>query len=245
MTNQTMTIYAQTLVDNRNYKNGKMNGEALGVPNARAWANAVKALRIPAYAIRQYRHANMGNAETVEPCDMTPFFNALHSVLALVGEVNGAKLDIHNMGEEVLAHAVRIVTIDLTVEMSNARLFLRYAQKAIDDPASIKSMVAMDEDVAAFLARLVAAIDAEDDLDAIVEECKAEVKRLESEPNNCKRNLAIQTESAFVKAVELLLGDAITKQAMKTAEEVAAEEEAKRQARRAKTAAKKAAKKNA
>jgi hypothetical protein len=72
-----------------------------------------------------------------------------------------------------------------------------------------------------------------------------EVKRLEGLPGNCKRIPEIVKEAAFVRAVEILLGDAISKQSAKSAEAVAAEEEAKRQARREATKAKRAAKKAA
>lgn len=213
-----MTIFAEALADNRNYKNARIDGKSVGVVNARTWSNAVKALRYPAYAIRQYRHANLGNAETVAPCDTTALYTALRVVLDLVGVVNGAKLDTQNCAEEIISNASRIRTIDISNEMAQARC----------DKKSAKT--AMDED------------ENEDTIKAYEDIC-AEVERLESEPGNCKKIIEIQTESAFVKAVELLLGDAITKQTMKTLEEVQAEEEAKRQARRAKTAAKKAQKK--
>lgn len=213
-----MTIFAEALADNRNYKNARIDGKSVGIAEYRAWSNAVKALRYPAYAIRQYRHANLGNAETVTPCDMTNLFKALHVVLDLVGIVNGAKLDAKNCAEEIIAQASRIRTIDITPEMAHARLEKRNAKKALDENENDETRKAYDD-------------------------ATAEVERLESEPNNCKKIIEIQTETAFVKTVELLLGDAITKQTMKTLEEVLAEEEAKRQARRAKTAAKKAAKK--
>ena len=213
-----MTIFAEALADNRNYKNARIDGKSVGVAECRAWGNAVKALRYPAYAIRQYRHANLGNAETVAPCDMTALYTALHTVLDLVGVVNGAKLDAKNCAEEIISNASRIRTIDVTPEMAHARLVKRTTKSAMEENEN------------------------EDTIKAYEDAC-AEVIRLEAEPNNCKKIIEIQTETAFVKAVEVLLGDAITKQTMKTLEEVLAEEEAKRQTRRAKTAAKKAAKK--
>lgn len=216
--NTKMSIYAEALADNRNYKNARIDGKSVGVAESRAWSNAVKALRYPAYAIRQYRHANLGNAETVAPCDMTALYTALHTVLDLVGVVNGAKLDTKNCAEEIIANATRIRVIDITPEMAKARCDKNVAKKALDENDN-------------------------EDTRKAYEDAKAEVERLESEPNNCKKIVEIQTETTFIKAVEILLGDAITKQSMKTLEEVLAEEEAKRQERRAKTAAKKAAKK--
>lgn len=215
---KTTTIYAEALADNRNYKNARMDGKTIGVSESRTWNNAVKALRLPAYAVAQYRHANLANAEIVAPCDLSPLYSALHTVLDLVGEVNGAKLHAENIAEVVIANASRIRTIDISNEMASARYEKRQAKKALDEDDSAENQTAYDN-------------------------AKAEVERLESEPNNCKKLFEINNESAFVKVVEVALGDAINGQCMKSAEQVAAEEEAKRQERRAKTAAKKAAKK--
>lgn len=215
---KTTTIYAEALADNRNYKNARMDGKTIGVAESRAWNNAVKAMRFPAYAVAQYRHDNMANAEVAAPCDLSPLYAALRVVLNLVGEVNGAKLHAENVAEIVVTNASRIRTIDISEEMAHARLEKRLAKKALDEKDSAENQTAYDN-------------------------ACAEVERLESEPNNCTKLFEINSESAFVKAVEVALGDAITGQCMKTAEQVQAEEETKRQARRAKTAEKKKAKK--
>lgn len=215
---KTTTIYAEALADNRNYKNARMDGKTIGVSESRTWNNAVKAMRIPAYAVAQYRHANLANTEIVAPCDLSALYSALHTVLDLVGEVNGAKLHAENIAETVIANASRIRTIDISAEMAHARLEKREAKKALDEDETVENQTAYDN-------------------------AKAEVERLESMPGNCKKLFEINSESAFVKAVEVALGDAINGQCMKSAEQVAAEEEAKRQARRAKTAEKKKAKK--
>lgn len=215
-----MTIFAEALVNNREYKNARINGPAVGVANSRKWIAAVKAIRLPAYAVRVYRYNNMGEAEVVAKCDETPVYAAIAPVLEMVGEVNGAKLNAHNVAEEIIANALRFRVIDITNEMAHARLEKRLAKKAMDEDENEETIANYDK-------------------------WADEVKRLEEEPGNCKRIPEIVSETAFVKAVEILLGDAIKKQAMKSAEEVAAEEEAKRRARREKTAAKKAAKKAA
>lgn len=215
-----MTIFAEALVDNREYKNARINGEAVGVANSRKWIAAVKAIRLPAYAVRVYRYNNMGESGEVAKCDETPVYNAIAPVLEMVGVVNGAKLNAHNIAEEIIANALRFRVVDITPEMAHARCEKRLAKKAMDEDEN-------EETISAY--------------DGWVEE----VKRLEGEPGNCKRIPEIVSESAFVKAVEILLGDAINKQAMKSAEEVAAEEEAKRAARREARKAAKAAKKAA
>jgi hypothetical protein len=136
----------------------------------------------------------------------------------MVGEVNGAKLDTHNCAEEIIANAMKFRIIDTSPEMAHAHNMKRQSAKALREDET-------EENQAEF--------------DKWDEECK----RLEGLPGNCKRIPDVQAEATFVKAVEHLLGAAITKQEAKSAEEVEAEKEAKRQARRAKTAAKKAAKK--
>lgn len=214
----TMSIFAEALVNNREYKNARVNGEAVGVSKSRQWIAAVKSLRLPAYAVRVYRYNHMGDAEAVAQCDQTPLYSALAPVLEMVGTVNGAKLNSRNVAEEIISNAVRFRVIDITPEMAHARCDLREARKAMNEEET-------EETISAY------------------ETAKAEVARLEELPGNCKRIAEIQSETSFVKAVEILLGDAILKQSMKSVEQVAAEEEAKRAERRAKTAAKKAAKK--
>lgn len=214
----TMSIFAEALVNNREYKNARVNGEAVGVSKSRQWIAAVKSLRLPAYAVRVYRYNHMGDAEAVAQCDQTPLYSALAPVLEMVGTVNGAKLNSRNVAEEIISNAVRFRVIDITPEMAHARCDLREARKAMAEEET-------EETISAY------------------ETAKAEVARLEELPGNCKRIAEIQSETSFVKAVEILLGDAILKQSMKSVEQVAAEEEAKRAERRAKTKAKKEAKK--
>lgn len=214
----TMSIFAEALVNNREYKNARVNGEAVGVSKSRQWIAAVKSLRLPAYAVRVYRYNHMGDAEAVAQCDQTPLYSALAPVLEMVGTVNGAKLNSRNVAEEIISNAVRFRVIDITPEMAHARCDLREARKAMNEEET-------EETISAY------------------ETAKAEVARLEELPGNCKRIAEIQSETSFVKAVEILLGDAILKQSMKSVEQVAAEEEAKRAERRAKTKAKKEAKK--
>ena len=213
-----MSIFAEALINNREFKNARVNGEAVGVANSRQWIAAVKAIRIPAYAVRVYRYNHMGDAETATPCDQSALYDALRPVIDMVGVVNGAKLDIANVAEEIISNAMRFRVIDITNEMAHAREEYRLARKAMNEEET-------DESVAHY------------------EACKAEVTRLEELPGNCKRIPEIQAESAFVKAVEILLGDAITKQEAKSAEQVAAEEEAKKADRKARAKARKDAKK--
>lgn len=218
--NKTMSVFAEALADNRNYKNMRINGNAVGVANARKWVSAVKALRIPAYAIRVYRYNHMGDAEAVAPCDQSALYDALRPVLEMVDVVNGAKLDVHNCAEEIISNAMRFRVIDLTPEMAHAHSERKIAKKAKDEDEN-------DETIAEY------------------NKWNDECKRLEELPGNCKKIPDVVPENTFVKAVETLLGDAILKQSAKSAEEVAAEEEAKKADRRARAKARKAKKSEA
>jgi hypothetical protein len=116
-----MSIFAEALATNRDFKNGKIDGVTVGVVNARNWKSAVKALLIPAYRIASYRHNHMGDTIVSEPCDMSDFFAKLRTVLDLVGEVNGAKLFAENIAEGVISASKRWRVIDITPEMADAR----------------------------------------------------------------------------------------------------------------------------
>lgn len=214
---KTNTIIAEALADNRNYKNAKIDGKTIGVAEARAWQAMIKALRMPAYAIAKAQHDNMGATE-VKDVDMTDFFNALRPIINAIGEVNGAKLFPENCAQTLIAQAVKIRIIDISDEMAHARSEYREANKVKDES---------EEKMQAY------------------ENAKAEVKRLEGLPNNCKRLFGSEDEAPFIRKIEIALGDAINGQMMKPVEQVIAEDEARHAARRAKTAAKKAAAKKA
>lgn len=217
------TIIAQALADNREFKSARINATILGDYSlARKWSTAVKALRIPAYRISAHRHDAMANAQDgAVTIDQTPLYDALRPVLDFIGEVNGAKLNVKNCAEAIIAEAHRYRVIDITPEMAHAHSMRADARKAVKDA-----------DTAEALAQ------ANSNLDHWNDECA----RLENEAGNCKKLFEAQTESAFVARVELLLGDAINGQLAKSADEIEAEMLAKAEARKAARKAAKAAK---
>lgn len=229
--NTTMSIFAEALASNRAYKNAHIDGVTVGVENAKAWKNAVASMLYPAYEIRAYRHDNMGNPDAT-PCNENAFYSALHGVMRLIGEINGDKLHVKNCGEEILAVATRFRVIDITEEMAHARCEMRSAKKSLSD--AYDKTYADDKAMKAAITPLQTAYD----------RTVAEVKRLEGIPGNCKKILEIQSESAFRNAVELLLGDAITKQAMRPLADVIADKEALKAARAAKRKVNKLSKSN-
>ena len=221
-TNTTMSVYAEALISNRGYKStvAKVDGNAVGVENARTWNNLIRACLIPAYAVRKYQYDNMGKSEDVTACDMTELYNAIRPIINLIGEVNGDKLNAVNIANEFVAKSVRQRNIDTSVEMAHARSEYREAKKQYNEDDSAENL-------------------------AKYESAKAEVKRLEGIAGNCKTINEIQTESAFIKSMEIALGDAITKQTLRPIEDILAEKAAKEAERKAKRKANKLSKKSA
>lgn len=216
----TMSIYAEALISGLEYKNARVNGEAVGVTNARNWSALVKSCLGPAYDVRKYRWDNMGNSEITVPCDQSALYDAIRPIIALIGDVNGDKLNAENVAEEFIANAMRFRVIDTSVEMAHARCQKKSAYDKLKDDASEENQSAYDK-------------------------CVAEVKRLESLPGNCKRIPDMQFEGTFIKNVESALANAITKQTMRPRAEIEAEKAQHAAERKAKRKANKLAKKSA
>lgn len=215
---KTMSIYAEALVSNREFKSARINGESVGVTAARVWIAAVKAMLIPAYTVYKYRYDHMGDAEKAATVNQSALYDALHVVLNFVGDVNGAKLNAANIAENVIACAVRFRVIDTSEEMAHAHCEKHLAFKALNDDETPEH---------------------QSNYDKWVDECK----RLESLPGNCKRIIEIQSDATFVRNVELMLGDAILKQSLRPVEDILAEKAALKAARDAKRRANKNSKK--
>lgn len=229
---KTMSIYAEALAFNRELKNGRINGKTVGIAEAHNWSVAVKSCLIPAYNVRKYRYDNMGKSEDVPACDMNKLYDAIRPVLNLIGEVNGDKLNAVNVAEEFVAQSIRFRVIDTSNEMAHARCELKSAREKRDN---FEQGEMSKEEYASKYAELSKKYD----------ECNVEVKRLEAIPGNCKRKPDIQSDSAFMKAIEIALGDAITKQTLRPTEEILAEKAAREADRKAKRKANKLSKKNA
>lgn len=218
--NKTMSIFADALISNLDYKSARITGEVVGVTNYRNWSATVKACLVPAYQVAEYRWNHMGNTEDVIPCDQSALYNAIRGIIAMIGEVNGDTLNPVNVAESIVSLSTRIRSIDTSVEMAHARCEKKSAKARLDEEDTPENQSAYDQ------------------------WCD-EVKRLESLPGNCKRRLEMQSESAFVKNVEYALASAIAHQYARPTEDILAEKQAKEEERKAKRKANKLAKKNA
>lgn len=203
---KTMSIYAEALVSNREFKSARINGESVGVTASRVWIAAVKSMLIPAYTIFKYRYDHMGDSEKAATIDQSALYDALHVVLSLIDEINGAKLNAFNIAESVISCAVRFRVIDTSEEMAHAHCERNIARKRLNNDDTPENQSAYDK---------------------WVDECS----RLENLPGNCKRIVEIQSESTFTRNVELMLGDAILKQSLRSVEDIQAEKAALKAAR--------------
>lgn len=222
---KTMSIYAEALISNREYKNARIDGESVGVQNARTWTASVKSCLNPAYAVFKDNYDNMTNAdEMAHRVKMSALYDTLRPICTLIGEVNGDKINAKAVAEILVGQSVRFRTIDTSNEMAHARLEYKLAKKSLDEAVEGSDLVA---------------------LKSKVDNALAEVKRLEALPGNCKRIVEMQSESTFVRTVEILLGDAILKQTLRPIEEIEAEKAARKAERDAKRKANKQSKKSA
>ena len=217
---KTMSIYADALISNLDYKSARITGDVVGVTNYRNWSATVKSALVPAYQVAEYRWNHMGDTDDVIPCDQSALYNAIRGIIAMIGDVNGDTLNPVNVAESIIALATRFRSIDISVEMAHARCEKKSAKARLDEEETAENQSAYDQ-------------------------WSEEVKRLESLPGNCKRIIEMQAESTFVKNVEYALGNAITHQCARPTEEILAEKQAKEEARKAKRKANKLAKKNA
>lgn len=211
---KTMSIYAEALVSNREFKYARINGESVGVTAARVWIAAVKSMLIPAYTVYKYRYDHMGDAEKAATVDQSALYDTLHTVLNFIGNVNGTKLNAYNMAESIISCAVRFRVIDTSDDMAHAHCERRAALKALNDNDTPEHQA---------------------NYDRWADECT----RLENLPGNCKRIVEIQSESTFVRNVELMFGDAILKQSLRPVDEILAERAAIKAVRDAKRKANK------
>lgn len=226
MTNITQnTIIAQILGDNSaHFKNRLLTAITLGdAVTARKWKDAVKALRIPAYHVAEVRHNNMGKAlDAIETPDQSALYDALTPVLAMIGPVNGAKLNPRACAEAIIGASSTYRAIDLTAEMAHARCEKTAAMKALRENDTEENQANYDH-------------------------WAETVKTMEGTAGNCRMQFEAVKEASFVKAVERLFGDAINGQMAKTADAIQAEMDALKAERKAKRQAKRqaAAKANA
>ncbi len=218
------TLIAQALADNNEFKKEHITPKTLGdYALAREWRNALKATRLPAYRIAEKRHNAMSKVEE-ESIDQSALYTALKPVLDLIGEINGHKLNAKNVAETIIGESHRIVVKDYNADLADARIDLRRAkidEKNAETDADLETATAEKE-------RL-----------------EDEIARLEAIPGNCKKQYDIRTETTFINAVEFLLGEAVTGQLAKSADEIAAEIKAKEDARKAKSKARRQAKRQA
>lgn len=223
-TNAQATTLAEALALNATmYKNRRISDDTVSDAQVvKTWKESVEALRLSAYAVAKCRHNNIF-AETKTDVSLDPVYDCIRPIIDLIGEVNGLKLSAEDCVEPIIGFSARYKSIDTTKEMAAARCkkesASRLLKQAVKDGA--------DPDV---ISALEASFKAKAEI----------VSDMEKIAGNCRQEFTIATESAFMKSMEHLFGDAVAKQAAKSTEEIKAEIEAKKAERKARKAAKKA-----
>lgn len=215
--NTNNTVFVEALRECKRYKSMRITGEVVGVANALAYKNALVSVWAEAYKIRHAQHTNMGKS-TDMTMDKTAYYNAVKSLLSLIGEVNGDTLNTKNVGEELLSEAITYRVIATSEAMAHAYRMRKDAKNALNSGDG-------DEDTYAHW----------------TDECK----RLEALPDNAKKIPVATKEATFISKATLYLADAVTAQEMKSYDEVVAEREARKAAQAERRKARKAAKKQA
>ena len=222
-------IIVETLKVNFTKKSkSAMTGDQLGAENFANWVTAVENCRREFYKYECAKHkaAGMGKDATV---DASGAFNALQTVLNIIGEVNGHAIAKNQSMLDVLSVCTLNKTKPLAGEALTIKSQLDNAKKRLE----ALSYNGVNPEA--------------------VEACEAEITRLEEELRIAKRETGscapmtscVKDKVFRTKFEEEFCKTVILKQEAKSWEELEAEEEARRIARNERAKARKAAKKAA
>lgn len=223
-----MNNIAKTLVRNitvKDKKSSRVTGDFVGVDNYSSWKSTLETAHAVFY---KYEHAkiNLGNG-TVQSIkdEKDKAVESYKAIVALVGEVNGIKLETSIEAMELVSKfAIRTTeqfagrALTLKSERDNLR-------KQLDNVSN-----GMSEE---YIENLQKQFDAKE------EELALEKKK----PGSAKKGDTMTTWSFFIYNAETRLAKAIEKQEAQSYEDIVAEREAKKAANRAKAAARRQANK--
>lgn len=224
------TIIANALVHNftiKDKKESRINGGLVGVETYGKWKSALEVAHEVFY---KYERAKLslanGSVESIKS-EKDNAVKAFKSIIALVGEVNGATLEtsieaMDSVSKYAIKDVERLAGNALTIksELDNLRIQLNNVSNG------------MSEDYVSNLEKQY--------------EAKAEELRLEKKKQgSAVKSTTITSYAAFASGLETRLAKAIEKQDAQSYEEIVAEREAKKAANRAKAKARRDANKAA
>ena len=223
MNTNTTTIanLASTLVYNNRFGSNKINGDQLGSESFDQWKKMEEALLEASYRVAVKCH-DSALRDDRNAVDYSGLYNALHPILAAIGEVNGHRLYANAAFANIMVGLSYREVDSKSTELADIDLQLRNRRSEL---RSAKELNGVNPE---YLEEL------QDKIDALSEKSK-ELCKL---PDNKVKIIKSATITSFRLKLEHELARIITEQKAKTWEELEAEEEAKRQARRNRTAAK-------
>lgn len=222
---------AKALVENRAYASEKLGSDILTKEELITWKGLVDRLHSAAYTTYSKCFNNSVDGlhfqSELNNVDKTVIYEALRSIFAHIGEVNGMRLVATESSAQVVLGFCAKVANGYSPEMSyqkskrsNAVKLLAQYEATNGVPESSKEAIKAD-----------------------IEAIDITIAALREKPGNVYKTFTKASANVFRKSIEDYLADLCEHRLMMTEEEVQAEAEARRAARRAKTAAKKAAKK--
>lgn len=230
MNNNTMNIFAQTLIANKTVAKksaARITGDKVGLDNLTKWQSAMTTAQQAFYNYEKAVDDKVkGKGDCVESAKNAGM-SALQTIFDLVGKVNGHAI---SKDDDLFAKLAK-TAIYLKTELKGEALTIQSQLKNLDKELDSASNGVNPEW-----------------LEAKQEEyntLESKFNALKNLPESGDTKPACRSFNAFCSEFERELSVTISGQAMKSWEELEAEKEAKRQERRAKTKAKQQAKKQA
>lgn len=227
--NNNMTIYAEALIRNFTVKDkseSRINGGLIGVDNFNNWKSALETAHAAFY---KYECAKIslanGKVETIKT-EKDTAIAAYKSIVALVGEVNGVKLD------------TSVESVDLASKYA-IKDIERLAGKAFTIDSSLRILRKQYNEIANGMSEEYI-VNLEKQIEAKEEELRAEKKKVGS----AVKSTTMTNYTAFVNGLETRLAKIISKQEAQSYEDILAEREAKKAANRARAKARREANKS-
>lgn len=228
--NNNMTIYANALVRNFTVKDraeSRLNGALVGVDNFSTWKSALVSAHEAFY---KYERAKISLANGTVESIKSEKDNAVacyKAIVALVGEVNGAKLDtsieaLDTASKYAIKDAERLAGKAFTIDSE-----LRILRKQWNEIAT-----GMNEEYIASLEKQI-------------EDKENELKLEKKKTGSAVKYTTMTNFNAFVNGLETRLAKAISKQEAQSYEDIIAEREAKKAANRARAKARREANRKA
>lgn len=228
MTNNNMNTIAKALIRNitiKDRKSARINGGLIGVDAYGSWQNALENAHTAFY---KYESAKIkfGNGTLTSIKDeKDKAVEAYKSIIALIGDVNGIKLETSIEAMELVSKYSIRVTEELIGKAYTLKSELDNLKKQLDNVHTGMNQEYID--------------DLNKKYDAKEEELALEKKK----PGSAKKGDTMTTYSFFAYNAETRLAKAIEKQDAKSYDDIIAEREAKKAANRAKAKARRDANK--